>query len=151
LPNEEHVDAAIREMFEETGLTLTPDDLSMLSNNPVRMSLLEGKHQLVCVYSASHPVLYVIANLRTHAKVEQALIAHYLAINHDGTSVVPKSNDIDGFPLTPTKIGSLPAIIRKLELLHFAYLAQWETFRRAVITNQLLCHDDTSLPRDFLF
>jgi 8-oxo-dGTP pyrophosphatase MutT (NUDIX family) len=27
-PNEEHVDAAVRELHEETGLTLTPEDFS---------------------------------------------------------------------------------------------------------------------------
>jgi 8-oxo-dGTP pyrophosphatase MutT (NUDIX family) len=38
LPNGEHVDAAVRELFEETSLILTPDDLNMLSSNPVRVS-----------------------------------------------------------------------------------------------------------------
>jgi ADP-ribose pyrophosphatase YjhB (NUDIX family) len=35
LPNEEHVDAAVRELLEETGLTLTVDDLTFLSGNHV--------------------------------------------------------------------------------------------------------------------
>jgi 8-oxo-dGTP pyrophosphatase MutT (NUDIX family) len=35
LPNEEHVDAAVRELFEETCFTLTVDDITMLSNNLV--------------------------------------------------------------------------------------------------------------------
>jgi hypothetical protein len=30
-------------------------------------------------------------------------------------------------------------------------MTQWETFRRAVITHQLHCHEDTSLPRHVLF
>jgi 8-oxo-dGTP pyrophosphatase MutT (NUDIX family) len=33
--NEEHVDAAVRELHEETGLILTPDDLTLLSDVPV--------------------------------------------------------------------------------------------------------------------
>jgi 8-oxo-dGTP pyrophosphatase MutT (NUDIX family) len=59
LPNEEHVDAAIRDLFEETGLTLTVDDLTMLSNNLVRVPLLEGMRKLVYVFSAYVPVPYV--------------------------------------------------------------------------------------------
>jgi hypothetical protein len=35
------------------------------------------------------------------------------------------------------------------ELLHFGYVTQWETFRRAVYTSQALFHDDTSIPRQF--
>jgi 8-oxo-dGTP pyrophosphatase MutT (NUDIX family) len=42
-PGEEHVDVAVRELHEETSLTLTFDDLTLLSNNPVRVSLLKGK------------------------------------------------------------------------------------------------------------
>jgi 8-oxo-dGTP pyrophosphatase MutT (NUDIX family) len=45
LPNEEHVDAAVRELFEETGLiTLIVDDFTLLDNNIVRVPLLVGKH-----------------------------------------------------------------------------------------------------------
>jgi hypothetical protein len=43
LPNEEHVDATIRKLLGKTGLPLTPDYLTMLSNNLVRVSLLKGK------------------------------------------------------------------------------------------------------------
>jgi 8-oxo-dGTP pyrophosphatase MutT (NUDIX family) len=50
--NEEHVDAAVRELHEETGLILTPDDLTMLSDAHVRVALPVGQ-QLVYVYSAS--------------------------------------------------------------------------------------------------
>jgi hypothetical protein len=35
----------------------------------------------------------------------------------------------------------------KSELLHFAYVTQWETFRRAVYTSQAPFHDDTTIPR----
>jgi hypothetical protein len=38
----------------------------------------------------------------------------------------------------------------KSELLHFGYVTQWETFRRAVYTSQTLFYDDTSIPRQFL-
>jgi hypothetical protein len=37
----------------------------------------------------------------------------------------------------------------KSELLHFGYVTQWETFRRAVYTHQPLFHDDTTIPRQF--
>jgi hypothetical protein len=37
----------------------------------------------------------------------------------------------------------------KSELLHFDYVTQWETFRRAVYTFHALFHDDTSIPRQF--
>jgi 8-oxo-dGTP pyrophosphatase MutT (NUDIX family) len=36
-PNEEHVDAAVRELFEENGLTMTVGDLTMLSNHPMQL------------------------------------------------------------------------------------------------------------------
>jgi ADP-ribose pyrophosphatase YjhB (NUDIX family) len=35
-PHEEHVDEAVRELFEETGLTGTVDDLNLLSGGVVR-------------------------------------------------------------------------------------------------------------------
>jgi 8-oxo-dGTP pyrophosphatase MutT (NUDIX family) len=47
LPDEELVHAAIRELLEEIGLTLTVDDLTMLSSNRVRVPLLSGKQELV--------------------------------------------------------------------------------------------------------
>jgi 8-oxo-dGTP pyrophosphatase MutT (NUDIX family) len=55
LLNDEHADLAARELLEEIGLTLTPDDLTILSNGPVRVSLLEGKHELVYVFLAYVP------------------------------------------------------------------------------------------------
>jgi hypothetical protein len=59
--------------------------------------------------------------------------------------------DIDRLSLTPTKTGRLLDVTRKFELLHFGFVAQWGTFRRAVATNRLLYHEDTSLPKQFLF
>jgi hypothetical protein len=39
LPDEEHVDAGVRELHEEIRLLLTSNDLTLLSNhNPVRVS-----------------------------------------------------------------------------------------------------------------
>jgi 8-oxo-dGTP pyrophosphatase MutT (NUDIX family) len=49
LHDEELVNAAVRELHEETKLTLANGDLTLLSDNPVRVSLHEGKHQLVYV------------------------------------------------------------------------------------------------------
>jgi 8-oxo-dGTP pyrophosphatase MutT (NUDIX family) len=73
LPNEEHVADAVRELFEETGPTLTVDDLNMLSNNPIRVPLPKGKRQLVYVFSAFVPVPYVTSNLRAPSKVEEVV------------------------------------------------------------------------------
>jgi ADP-ribose pyrophosphatase YjhB (NUDIX family) len=44
LPNEEPLDAAVRELFLESGLTLTVDDLTLLSGNHVRVPLHAGKY-----------------------------------------------------------------------------------------------------------
>jgi hypothetical protein len=38
LHNEEHADLAVHELLEKTSLTLTPDDLTILGNNPVLAS-----------------------------------------------------------------------------------------------------------------
>jgi ADP-ribose pyrophosphatase YjhB (NUDIX family) len=37
--NEAPIDAAVRELHEDTGLTLTPDDLTLLSDARVRVAL----------------------------------------------------------------------------------------------------------------
>jgi 8-oxo-dGTP pyrophosphatase MutT (NUDIX family) len=145
--NEEHVDAAARELHEETGLTLTPDDLTLLSDAPVRVALLEGQ-QLVYVYSAYVPVPFVTSHLRTPAQLEQAITAQS-TINPDGSYVVPETLDIGGLNLTRAKTGLLTAVKHKSELLHFGYVTQWETFRRAVYTSQALFHDDTTILRQF--
>jgi hypothetical protein len=137
LPNEKHVDGDILELHEETGLMLTHDDLTLLSKSPVRVSLLEAKYQLVYVFSVYVSVPFISTNIRTLAKLIQ-VVTTQSTINPDGTYVVPTTVDIDGISLTRTKIGRLHFVIRKFELLHFGYVAQWETFRRAVNTNQLL-------------
>jgi 8-oxo-dGTP pyrophosphatase MutT (NUDIX family) len=53
LPNEKHVDAAVRELFEETGLTMTVDNLTLLRGVAVRVSFPASKYKIVYVYSAS--------------------------------------------------------------------------------------------------
>jgi hypothetical protein len=87
---------------------------------------------------------------RTSTKLVQALTTES-TINHDGTYVVPATIAIDGLSLTPTKVGRLHFVIRKFELPYFGSVAQWETFRRALTTNQLLCDEDKSISRQFLF
>jgi 8-oxo-dGTP pyrophosphatase MutT (NUDIX family) len=144
-PNEEPVDAAVRELHEETGLTLTPDDLTLLSDAPVQVALPNGQ-ELVFVYSASVPVLFATSHLRTPAQVELAVTAHS-TINPDGTYVVPETITIDGLNLTPAQTGLLPAMKHKSELLHFGYVTQWETFRRAVYQHIPVFHEDTTIPR----
>jgi 8-oxo-dGTP pyrophosphatase MutT (NUDIX family) len=64
LSNEEHVNAVVRELHEESGLILTPDDLTLLSYAPVRVALPDGQ-QLVYVFSAYVRVPYVMTHLRT--------------------------------------------------------------------------------------
>jgi ADP-ribose pyrophosphatase YjhB (NUDIX family) len=104
LLNEAYVDAPVRELLEETGLTLTPHDLTVLSNNPVRVSLREGRHQHVYVFSASIPVTFAAANIHTPAKIVQDITAQS-TINHNGNYVVLATIDIDGLSLTQTKVG----------------------------------------------
>jgi 8-oxo-dGTP pyrophosphatase MutT (NUDIX family) len=147
LPNEEPADAAVRELHEETGLTLTPEDLTVSSDALVRVALPEGR-QLVYVYSAYVPVLFATSHLRTHAQVEQAITAQS-TINPDGTYVVPESINIDGLNLTPAKKGLLYVVKHKSELLHFDYVTQWETFCRAVYSHSPVLQDDTYIPRQF--
>jgi ADP-ribose pyrophosphatase YjhB (NUDIX family) len=67
LRNDEHVDAAVRDLLEETGHTLTQEDFTLLGNNPVQVSLPEGKQKLVYVFSASFPVAFMATNIRTRA------------------------------------------------------------------------------------
>jgi ADP-ribose pyrophosphatase YjhB (NUDIX family) len=71
-PNEEHVDAAVRESHEENGLTLTPNDLTLMSDALVRVALPEGQHN-VYVYSAFVPISFATSHLRTPAQLEQAV------------------------------------------------------------------------------
>jgi 8-oxo-dGTP pyrophosphatase MutT (NUDIX family) len=130
---EEHVDAVVRELREETGLTLTSDDLTLLSNNPVRVSLHEGQHWLVYVFSAYVPVPFVPTNIRTPTKLVQ-VVTTQSAIKLYGTYVVLATIDIDGLSLTSTKNGRLD-VIRYFELLHFGNVGQLETFRQALTTN----------------
>jgi hypothetical protein len=62
-------------LFEEIGLTMTSDDLPLLSDARVRDALPEGQRHLVYVFSASFAVPYVTSNLRTHAMLEHAVTA----------------------------------------------------------------------------
>jgi 8-oxo-dGTP pyrophosphatase MutT (NUDIX family) len=122
LPNEEPVDAAVRELHEETGLILTPEDLTLLSGEPVIVTLPQGR-QLVYVYSASIPYSASTNNLRTPAHVEQAALAQS-TLYPDCTYVVPETINIDGQTLTPAQKGLLRAEKHKSELLHFGYVTQ---------------------------
>jgi hypothetical protein len=87
--------------------------------------------------------------LRTLAQLEQAVTAQS-TINPDGSYVVPETIDVGGPNLTPAKTGLLLAMKHKSELLHFGYVTQWETFRRAALyMSHALFHDDTTIPRQF--
>jgi 8-oxo-dGTP pyrophosphatase MutT (NUDIX family) len=93
LPNDEHVDAAVRELFEEIGLTLTVDDLTLLSGNIVILPLCDGQYQLVYVFSAFVHVTYVTASLRTATKVKQVVTAQSTIYLY-GYRIVPTIVDI---------------------------------------------------------
>jgi ADP-ribose pyrophosphatase YjhB (NUDIX family) len=142
--NEELVDAAVCELHEKIGLILTPDDLTLLSDAHVRVALHVGQ-PLVYVYSAYVHVPYVTIHLRTPAQLQQAVTSQS-TINPDGSYVVPEIIDIGALNLTPAKTGLLTAMS---ELLHFGYVTQWETFRRAMYTSHALFYDDTTIPRHF--
>jgi 8-oxo-dGTP pyrophosphatase MutT (NUDIX family) len=109
--NEEHVDAAVRELHEETGLVLTPNDLTLLRNAPVRVALPFGQH-LAYVSSAYVQVPHVTTHLRTHAQLERALTA-LSTINPYGPYVVPETIEIGGLSLTPAKTGLLQSLKQK--------------------------------------
>jgi ADP-ribose pyrophosphatase YjhB (NUDIX family) len=147
LPNEEPIDVALRELHEETGLVLTPDDLTMLSGEHVVITLPQGR-QLVYVYSASIPVLFAANNLRTPAQVEQAVLAQSI-VNPDGIYVVPETINIDGLTLTPAHKELLRAEKHNSELLHFGYVTQWELFFRAIRQHAPVLFDDASIPKQF--
>jgi 8-oxo-dGTP pyrophosphatase MutT (NUDIX family) len=63
------VDAAVRELLEETDLSLTVDDLTLLSGIPIRVPLLARQYQHVHVFSAS-VLVRITVDMRTPAKVE---------------------------------------------------------------------------------
>jgi hypothetical protein len=120
----------------------------MLSDALVRVALPEGQ-QLVYVYSASVPSPYMTAHLRTPLQLERA-VSTQTTINPDGSYVVLETIDVDGLSLKPANNGLLLAMKQKSELLHFGYVTQWEIFRRATYTSQVLSYDDPSIPRQFL-
>jgi ADP-ribose pyrophosphatase YjhB (NUDIX family) len=101
--NEEPDDDAVRELYEENGLILTPDDLTLLSDALVRVALPEGQ-QLVYVYSAYVPIPFVTSHLRTPAQLEHVVTAQS-TINPDGSYVVPETLNVGGLNLTPAKTG----------------------------------------------
>jgi ADP-ribose pyrophosphatase YjhB (NUDIX family) len=74
LPNEEPIDAVVRELHEEICLVLTPNDLTVLSDAPVRVAITEGQ-QLAYVFSAFVLVPYVATYLRTPAQLEHFVTA----------------------------------------------------------------------------
>jgi ADP-ribose pyrophosphatase YjhB (NUDIX family) len=113
--NEEPLDVAICELHEETGLILTPNDLTMLSDAPVRVAQHVGQH-LVYVYTASVPVPYITTHLRTPAQLEHVMTTQS-TINPDGSYVVPETVDVGGLNLTPAKTGLLPRAVHFLRTI----------------------------------
>jgi hypothetical protein len=132
---------------------LTVDDLTLLTGAPARVFLLLGeKHQHVYVYSAYVPFPYVNANLRTPAKVEQAVVAQSTIHYYDGSHHAdPTTVDIDGLIMPPSLTGLNKGSRRKNELFHFGVLAQWLFFRGAVMSRHTYIHQDISLPMRTFF
>jgi 8-oxo-dGTP pyrophosphatase MutT (NUDIX family) len=62
LPNEEHVDADVRELFEQTGTTISVDGLNFLGGRVVCMPLFDSKTKHFYVYVAYVHVPYVTTN-----------------------------------------------------------------------------------------
>jgi hypothetical protein len=87
----------------------------------------------------------VTANLLTPVKVEQAVTAKS-TIHHDGSYVAPATININGLYVTLSKTGLVKETHRKHELLHFAYVAEWESYRAVFVFRQFFLHEDTSLP-----
>jgi hypothetical protein len=131
-------------------VTLSVDDLTLLSGKPVRVPIIAAKYHLVYVFSASVLVPYVIAYLRTSAKVKQTVTAQS-TINLDGNYVVPATVGIDGLSLTPSKIGLVKETKSKYALLHFGYVVHWQSFRAHVVSRELFLHEDASLPKQLFF
>jgi hypothetical protein len=95
----------------------------MLSGVVVRVSLLVGKYQLVYLYSASVPIMYLNANLCAPSKVQQVVTTHS-TINHE-FYVVPAKINSDGLFLMPFVTGLVMESQRENELLNFGYVAHW--------------------------
>jgi 8-oxo-dGTP pyrophosphatase MutT (NUDIX family) len=110
--NEELVDAAVRELCEEAGLILTPDDLTLLSDALVRVALPVGQY-LVYIYSAFVHVPYVTTHFRTPTQLEQIVKAQS-TINPDGSYVVPETIDVGGMNVTrpPRRVYFMPRSIK---------------------------------------
>jgi hypothetical protein len=87
----------------------------MLSNNPVRVWLLEGKHKLVYVFSAFVPVPFVAANIRTHAKLVQ-VVTTQSTIYPYGIYAVRATIHIGGLSHTPTKTEYLEWYVTKTHI-----------------------------------
>jgi hypothetical protein len=109
------------------------DDLTLLSDAPVRVALLEGQ-QLVYAFLAFVPLPNVTTHSRTRAQLEQAVTAEP-TINLDDSYVAPETIDIGGLLLTTAQPRLHPTLKCKHELLHFGYVTQWEIVRRAVYTH----------------
>jgi 8-oxo-dGTP pyrophosphatase MutT (NUDIX family) len=88
----------VRELFEEIGITLTVDDLTLLSGAHFRVPLSGSQLYHVYVYAASVHVPFLSASMRTPANVEQAVVAQPI-IYHDGTYIVPATLAIDGLKM----------------------------------------------------
>jgi hypothetical protein len=84
-----------RELLEEIGLTLTVENLTLLTDVAFRVPLPDVKLQHVYVYSTSVHIPYLNANRRTLAKVKHVVIAQS-TVHRDDSYVVLTTIDIDG-------------------------------------------------------
>jgi hypothetical protein len=101
-PSEEHIHAAVCELFEQTIIIImTADDLTLLSGKVACAPLPDSKTPHVNVYDAFVPVPNVTINLRTPVKVEHVVLSQSTS-QLDGSYVVPASIAIESFIVTPS-------------------------------------------------
>jgi hypothetical protein len=73
-PSETHVVAAARVLLREIGVVFSSDDLQLVRDEGVSITLSDGKKQRVLVFSASSPSHFLASNLRTAAKIEAGAV-----------------------------------------------------------------------------
>jgi hypothetical protein len=95
LLNDELADVAARELFEETGMTLTVDGLTLLHGEEIHVPLPDSKAQHLYVYDASVHVPYVASHLCISTKVKEVALPKS-TVRLDGSYVVATLIAIDG-------------------------------------------------------
>jgi hypothetical protein len=64
--------------FSKTGLTITVDDITILSDRAIPVALPDSMTQHIYAYIGYLPAPYVTIKLRTSTKIEQAILSHQM-------------------------------------------------------------------------